>query len=319
MKISIIIPVYKVSQFIERCLLSALNQTYPAIEYILVDDASPDNSMEIAEDLLKNHVRKEAVKIVRHSENRGLPATRNSGIQHATGDYLFFLDSDDAIALDCIQIMANYIEPEAVDFVIGEIEVFGNRRSAYPLLLLKEGFYHGNDLIFKAFLSKQWYEMAWNKLIKRELIIEKQLWFTEGIVHEDNLWSFQLALNAGSMAVTHWPTYHYHIQPQSITQHKSEKNIADYRFVIQTIIEYSHRNQLFSRFPESFPFLEKHRIYFIKSLIKSDLDKNFIQEQRQYINQLYKKEVWKKYQRKIEFLLKDLVLFLWFKTSFMNK
>ncbi|GHT75973.1 hypothetical protein FACS189413_00490 [Bacteroidia bacterium] len=311
MKISIIIPIYNVEQYIERCLLSALNQSYSNIEYILVDDASPDNSMEIAATLLENHPRREAVKTARHSGNRGLSAARNTGVKAATGDYLFFMDSDDALPPDSLEILAALVQNQTVDFVIGEIQVIGNKRNAYPLLLLKDGFYQGNSLIFNAFLNKQWYEMAWNKLIRREFFMEKQLWFEEGILHEDNLWSFQLAITAETMAVSHSQTYIYHIQGNSITQKKSKKNIENFYFVLEKIINWSIAENVFNRHPAISSYLEQSRIYFLKSLIKNNFDGDFIQKQKSGINNLYKTAVWKGNNRKIEFVVKDFILFLW--------
>ena len=96
LKISIIIPVYNVSLFIERCLLSVVEQRHEALEVILVDDASPDDSMEKARRFLSGYPKLD-YKIVTHPQNKGLSAARNTGVKHSTGAYLYFLDSDDAL------------------------------------------------------------------------------------------------------------------------------------------------------------------------------------------------------------------------------
>jgi glycosyltransferase involved in cell wall biosynthesis len=311
MKISVIIPVYNVADYIERCLLSVINQSYQDIECVLVDDASPDNSMEIAQKIIADSPRKGAIKIIRHVANKGLAAARNTGVNHATGDYLFFLDSDDEIAPHCVETLAAFVENQGIDFVIGEIQVTGNSRTAYPPLLLKDGIYQGNDSIINPYFQRQWYEMAWNKLIKRSLFVEKELWFEEGILHEDTLWSFQLAIAAQSMAVTHEPTYIYHIQSNSITQKKSKKNIECFYFVLEKIIQLANNQNLFTTQKSIFPYLENARVYFIKSLLKGNFKKSYIQTQQTKIDRLYQQKVWNHGRRKLEFVVKDFVLLLW--------
>ncbi|MDR0865204.1 MAG: glycosyltransferase [Candidatus Symbiothrix sp.] len=308
MKVSIIIPVYNVSQFIERCLYSAFNQTYSGIEYILVDDATPDNSMEIVEKILHNHPRQEAVKIVRHSENKGLSAARNTGVKASSGEYIFFLDSDDELASDCIETLVSAIGDQDIDFVIGEITVIGNKRKAYPLLLLENGIYQGNDFILDSFLTKKWYEMACNKLVKRSIFSEKKAWFAEGIVHEDTLWSFQLALAAQSMAVTHTPTYIYHIQTNSITQKKSPRNIDSFYLVLEKIIRLARQSNLFDTHTFIYPYLENLRIFFIKTLVKNDFDKEYVLKQKKKLDILFNENVWTERRKSFVTFWKEILL-----------
>ncbi|MDR0412678.1 MAG: glycosyltransferase [Dysgonamonadaceae bacterium] len=308
MLVSVIIPIYNVSGYIERCLLSVMNQSYKNIEWVLVDDASPDNSMEMAEKVLNNLPEKENVKIVRHAENRGLAAARNSGVKASTGDYLFFLDSDDELTFDCIEALVSLTENGTADVVTGEIKVVGNKRKAYPQLRLPKGTYSGNDFIFTSFLKREWYEMPCNKLIKRSLFTEKNLWFEEGILHEDTLWSFLLALSARTMTVTHLPTYYYHIRSNSITQKKSAGNVDSFYIVLEKIIQISCREKLFDRYPELTVYLERLRIYFIKSLLRGNFDRPYIREQRNKIDRLYETPVWSSGRRNREFRLKDFVL-----------
>jgi glycosyltransferase involved in cell wall biosynthesis len=285
-----------------------MNQSYKNIECILVDDATPDDSMETAKEILNNYPEKNAVKIIHHTENKGLAAARNTGVKVSTGDYIFFLDSDDEIAPDCIETLVALTENQTVDFVIGEIKVTGNKRNSYPQLLLQEGNYSEPRFIFTSFLNRKWYEMAWNKLIKRNFFIEQNSWFEEGILHEDTLWSFQFALSAQTMAVTHLPTYYYHIQNNSITQKKSAGNIASFYIVLEKIIQLSCRENLFDSYKELPVYLEKQRVYFLKSLLRGNFDRQYIREQRDKINQLYEHSVWNKSKRNLEFLLKDFAL-----------
>ncbi len=314
MKVSIIIPIYKVEQYIERCLFSALNQSCPDIEYVLVNDATPDDSMSIVAKMLAQYPQKN-VKIINQPENRGLSAARNTGIKEATGDYVYFLDSDDELPLNAIEILLAEINDKFPDMVIGEIDVVGANRNNYPLLKLKNGDWLENEQIAQTFLSKKWYEMACNKLVKREIFTTNNCYFKEGILHEDNLWSFQLALCARSMAVTNEVTYIYHIHQQSITQSKTQKNIESHYFVLNEIIQMSKENFLFDKFPELVDYLDNQRVFFLKTLLKNSFDKEYIRTQSQKIDRLYEDSIRKKKKRSIAVFLKDIVLNLWIKNK----
>ena len=105
MLVSIIVPIYNVADYIEKCLLSVLNQTYRNIEVVLVNDCTPDNSIEVVQIILEGYKADRQIQILHHTINRGLSAARNTGIDAAKGEYIFFLDSDDWISEDCIERM----------------------------------------------------------------------------------------------------------------------------------------------------------------------------------------------------------------------
>ena len=105
MKISIIIPIYNVAPYVERCLYSALNQSYEDIELVLVDDCGTDNSMNIVSEVVEKYVGNKKISLFKHEHNLGLSAARNTGIKNATGDYLLFLDSDDEIPLNAVELL----------------------------------------------------------------------------------------------------------------------------------------------------------------------------------------------------------------------
>ena len=123
-RVSIIIPAYNAARLIDRSLESALRQTYPAIEYVVVDDCSTDDTAERVERLRQASDRRDAVKLVRHERNRGVAAARNSGLHAATGDYIYFLDSDDELPPDAIATLVALVdETSPVDLVLGAVEV----------------------------------------------------------------------------------------------------------------------------------------------------------------------------------------------------
>ena len=110
--VTIGIPVYNVEPYIEKCLLSVLNQTYQNLEILVVDDLGTDKSMDIVVGLQQSHPLGSCIKIIRHSENRGLGEARNTAIENAVGKYLCFVDSDD------------YIEPETIEVLLKEAEEY---------------------------------------------------------------------------------------------------------------------------------------------------------------------------------------------------
>lgn len=131
MLISIIIPVYNVSSYIERCLQSVMRQSYIEIECLLVDDASPDDSIEKCERLIAAYTGPIRFSVLHHEHNRGLSAARNTGTESATGDYILYLDSDDALTDDCIETLVAPVRCDAsIEMVVGNHERLSD---GYPL------------------------------------------------------------------------------------------------------------------------------------------------------------------------------------------
>lgn len=235
MKVSIIIPVYNVASYIEACIQSVFNQTYKNIEIIIVDDCGTDNSMEIIEKIISVYKGSFIIQILHHNQNQGLSAARNTGISHATGEYLYFLDSDDTISVDCITLLtAPILKGNNVDFVIADYQVIGATK-VYPPLLLNDGIITENSNIINSYCQKRWYPMAVNKLIKKDFIIQNKLFFKEGLLHEDELWSFLLASSAKSMYVIKDKTYFYYIRNYSITTHITRRNLEAIATIIKEI------------------------------------------------------------------------------------
>lgn len=222
-KVSLVLPVYKVEQYIEGCLQSIYDQTYHNLEVIFVDDCTPDNSILVVDNFVSSHVLPEGmeIKVLHHQENRGISAARNTGIDAATGDYVFFLDSDDQLTPDAISLLVQPLDKQDYDFVIGSFEVVGSDHK-YPPLHLKEGEVSG-AAIFHNYAKKRFYMMAWGKLCNLSFIRNNGLYFQEGIVHEDDLWSCKVALAAQSMYAVKQPVYIYKIRGGSITTTEDSK------------------------------------------------------------------------------------------------
>ena len=218
MKITIIIPVYNVEPYIEDCLKSVAAQTYNGdIECIIVNDCTPDNSCAIIEEFIGKYNGNIKFKLLHHKENRGLSAARNTGIYAATGEYIYFLDSDDEITSNCIALLSAPLKEKKYDFVIGDYCVVGADRNNFPSILVTEDEMPTNTSIRKSYFAYKWYVMAVNKLYNAKFIQREKLLFKEGIIHEDDLWSFQLSCLAQTMYVVREETYIYKIRNNSIT------------------------------------------------------------------------------------------------------
>lgn len=237
MKVSIIIPFYNVSKYIARCLTSALAQTWDDLEIILVNDCTPDDSVDVIRQVLSASPRKDIVTVLEHSRTQGPSAGRNTGIKKASGEYVFFLDSDDYLPPNGIELLAKAALEHPVDFVVGNYEVTGNSRWSPPMSL-ETGLLAGNERILSTYAKGEWYVMVWNKLIKRAFIYEENLFFQEGIVHEDDLWSFMMASKAQSAYVVNQVTYYYYTHFNSIMGNPSQRNLDCRILVIRYLFDY---------------------------------------------------------------------------------
>lgn len=180
MKVSVIIPVYNVSKYIERCLLSVLNQTWQDLEVILVNDCTPDDSMEVAGKVLSSHPRGGMARCLAHGVNRGQSAARNTGIRVATGDYLYFLDSDDYLPLDSIATLLKFAEARQYDFILGNYEITGKSR-AIPLMRMEEGAVTCNEDILSGYAKDLWPRTVWNMLVRKDFLLAEELFFEEAL------------------------------------------------------------------------------------------------------------------------------------------
>lgn len=211
-KVSIVIPVYKVEKYIERCLRSVFNQTYANIECIIVNDCTPDNSFIIAKELVESYQGSIDFKFVEHEKNKGLSEARNTGIKMATGHYYFFLDSDDAIPPTSIEKLVETALlndcPEIVMGVTKGVDANGNN---VEVSSAQTKTFHGNSEVFQGYLNNLWYVIACNKLVKKNIFADHKTFFLPGITHEDVMWSFEISTYVNKIILCPFVTYHYYI------------------------------------------------------------------------------------------------------------
>lgn len=211
--ISVIVPVYKVVPYLRQCVESIINQTYNDLEILLIDDGSPDECGEICDEYKEKDKR---VKVF-HTDNRGLSAARNIGLQNAKGEYIGLIDSDDWIELDMYEVLMRGLEE-------ADISVCG-----YDSSSLKVDFdgtiYRGTD-VMKALLDEKVNNNMWNKLYRRELF--DGVHFPEGRNYEDVAVLHKIVDRAKAVATIQGVKYHYRVRPESITKTYTVKNLMDY-------------------------------------------------------------------------------------------
>lgn len=220
--VSIIVPIYKVEPYLKRCLDSIVNQTYPNLEIILVDDGSPDYCPQICEE----YAAKDNRIVVIHKENGGLSDARNVGTKAAKGEYLYYLDSDDTISNDCIaELLSPISNHHNTEIVIGEMQTTPPSNQYENNRIKSVDFLDCNlDVRLNFFRVKDRLPVnACNKLIKRTFILENNLFFKSGLIHEDELWMFHVAQKAEHISLIHKTTYNRYINPNSITTGTSLK------------------------------------------------------------------------------------------------
>ena len=223
MKVSIIIPVYNVAPYIERCLQSVVSQTYHDIECILVDDCGTDESCRIARSFIDEYKGIISFTFVTHHKNQGLAAARNTGIKNATGDYLYFLDSDDTITPDCIDTLIGLFKkyPD-IDFAQGNYlnndHAFGHYSFSEDVPTYVNTHSKIEDLMLCNIVTS-----SCNRLLSRDFILNNQLFFPIGLLHEDLYWIYFTTKHTKAAAFIPKGLYIYYQNEDSIVTSTSNK------------------------------------------------------------------------------------------------
>lgn len=228
--ISVIIPIYNVQDYIERCVDSIIAQECDdfQLECIMVNDCTPDDSMEVLNRKLKDYVGTIEFVIINHESNRGLSAARNTGISCSHGDFVYFVDSDDRLADGALKYLLEgykkYSEGSNVDFVMGNACYCKEAKPIMNLNVYEELLLDNSEgEVLRYLFEKRLFHSAWNKLVRRDFLIKNKLFFENGIIIEDLLWSYFLFLHSGKVLVLPKNTYYYEDTPGSIINTISER------------------------------------------------------------------------------------------------
>ena len=234
-KVSVIVPIYNVEKYLEKCINSLLSQTLEDIQIILVNDGSKDNSGNIAKEYEKNN--KDRVIYV-EKENGGLSDARNYGLKYATGDFIAFLDSDDYIEKNAYEEMYNKAIEENADYVECDfIWEFPNK------IRVDKQYPYKNKKDMLSFVRV----VAWNKLIKRQLITDNNLEFPKGLRYEDVEFTYKLIPFVNKFAYVDKPFIHYVQREDSIANVQNERT-AEIFTVLDNVIEFYKKNNIYEEY-----------------------------------------------------------------------
>lgn len=284
-RVSIIIPVYNVQKHIGRCLESIFAQecSNAEIECILVDDCCQDDSMEIIAQKLKNYVGSIRFVIKSHSINCGHCAARNTGLKDAQGDYVIFVDSDDALKPGAISCFIDELDKVGTNVDVIVCNAFSSRDNKTMMNLGEEPELIDNreEEGLRRLLAREIIQHSWNKLVKRTLLTENGLFFADDIINEDLLWSYLLFLHSKTILLLPCVTYLYKDDnPDSITNtpYKRIQKIITSRITIC--------NKILSSPPQN--LTEDYYTYLFYCFMRAiDLYEKNRKELCQYKNELY--------------------------------
>lgn len=233
MKYSIILPIYKVEKYLPECIESVLSQSYKDFEIILVDDGSPDNCPKMCDKYAEKY---DNVKVI-HQPNAGLACARNTGLKHASGEYIIFIDSDDYLSENNALEKIDKGLKESEDILIYGYKKYYESTSSFGVHANK---FTQPDTPMKPapFLKLQLQEdsytgTAWAKVVKRRLLVDNDIQFKPGMISEDIDWYLQVLLAATSMVAINDVLYIYRMREGSISHDVKEKSIIDNLWILE--------------------------------------------------------------------------------------
>lgn len=231
-EVSVVIPIYNVGKFIGRCAESLMRQTLRDVEFIFVNDCTPDDSMSVLESVVSRYDRD--VKIINHEVNRGLPSARNSGLAIAKGDYIFHCDGDDWVEETLLEKLSCAARSMGADFVYCDFflsfenseRYMGNPEFEDPQEMLKRGFL-GGTMKYN----------VWNKLVRRELY--EEIRFPDGHSMGEDMTMIRLLCCSKRVAHVKEGLYHYvQTNPGAFSKTQSRKQLADVRFNVDMTVSF---------------------------------------------------------------------------------
>ena len=219
--ITIVVPIYKVEKYIDKCINSIQNQTYKNLEIILVDDGSPDNCGKICED----YAQKDSRIIVIHKENGGLSDARNAGIDIAKGKYITFIDSDDYIEPEYVELQYRTIIKDKSDIAISSHKVIYENGTILEKATGEESLLNPKEVLRRILYDEGIDLSAWAKLYKKELF--QEIRYPKGRLFEDAATTYKLVDKSNKISINSKSTYNYIIRNNSITNENFSESKMD--------------------------------------------------------------------------------------------
>lgn len=272
--ITIAMPVYNVEKYVEKALLSALNQTYENLEILIIDDKGTDSSMVIVNKLISSHPRGNCVKIIDHVTNRGTGATKNSAIDNARGEFLFFMDSDDYIAENCIETLYSKVD-DTVGIVIGSYQDFNKNGVIRNHKILPDHAFDDDTPYHNFLVTPGSYVQTWNKLYRVSLLKSNSIRCIPSNTYEDIYFSFQMLYVMTKIVTTHDITYFYRVDNDTSATACTREKGVNHKMIAQltSILNHIYKEVKDGRFKITYPAVrffisEKH--YIISVIMDSD-------------------------------------------------
>ena len=291
-RVSVLIPVYNVENYIERCAVSLFEQTYENIEYVFVNDCTPDGSIQVLEQLMKRYpLREKSTRIINHTVNRGLAVARNTAVQNCSGEFIIHVDSDDYVELNLVKTLVNQQLSSKADIVtgMGVMHMFNGQE------LLSNPHYNSKEEFVTDMMQVTINHVIWKRLIRRSLYVNYDVKAKEGVNCGEDCWVMtQLAYYASSFSFVDEILYHYDCTRENsyMANKKGEinkKRIRDDIATANLIIDF---------------FKDKEKVYFdeanrvaikyierVMRMAVSAGDKGFYQEMLALLN-AYDKRFW---------------------------
>lgn len=268
-KVSIIVPIYGVERYIDRCSRSLFEQTLDDIEYIFVDDCTPDRSIEVLKEVLQEYPhRKEQCKIISHSSNQGLPSARKTGVLHTSGDYILHCDSDDWMDITMCEKMWQKAIDNSADMVMCGYNISSSNQILKAIPIKNE-----SDP-FRALIADQVAGYAWNKLVKREIYSNDIVWPADNLL-EDTCLMIQLAYYCKKITFISEPLYFYFQNDTGIcASFLSEKKFMGAKSNLESTISFLIDKGLYDRYSKEINYL-KVRITRLSTLLSDELFRKY--------------------------------------------
>lgn len=249
--VSIIVPVYNVEAYLDCCLASIISQTYEHLEIIIVEDCSTDASLN----QLQPHLSDPRVRLIQHDKNYGLSASRNTGIEAATGKYILFVDSDDAIASPLVETCVAHAETSDACAIVFDFKTF---QDGAPLPAFDVGSTEGKAFRLQGAEYFRLPHFAWLKFIRADLLRNPYLRFPAGLYYEDWPFHWKLGFLADPIWTLQGKWYFYRLREKSITA-MSDRRLLD-QFKVQSILLHILRDR--NRKEEIYEMSEKVHMAF---------------------------------------------------------
>ena len=288
--LTVVIPVYNVEKYLNRCLKSILVQEWKNYDIILVDDGSTDRSPQICDDYVKAY---DFISVI-HKENGGLSEARNTGLSQAKGEYVYFPDSDDWLEPDTFIALAEALESQKFDIISFNREFVKGEEDVIVSDSVETQVFDGKDAFVQMLKHSYITGFANDKVYRKSLFTDHNIQFPIGKYYEDLGTNYKLFLSAKRVYATNQKYYHYLIDnPDSITQSWNEKKFRDmfefYKEVFYSTFVRSQLNQ--EELQISQLYYVNGLTHILASLYKSKLDKKYIDITKEVKQELVKNSV----------------------------